>query len=542
LKYRSNTKVLTRALETIDYIKQIINELTRSDVIDQLRCSYNYYKFESGRQLEKCHNDYTDDSKKLCEYLKPGPELDQYLKLLDSMELRRIILLHVCKLTNKLEPELLSKSDILNITNCKSTFQNILSDDIKNISDALILGHPINQTNQWGSLLNYVAFNQEDPHILHQILQYPDIQINQAVKAARSDNRGPNIRPILDILDHGRFHCGVLMCAQGHDINERKRTDQPVLSHYVSKMTNAYITIDLYNSYPNHLGLFGPKWNICVPVYDYHHDFYTSDLGNCHKYTGDISGYEYSAPHLLCISYAHELNTPDSKIYRDLLRPAYKYYKLVEHNKLIDLDMNISKSCLLLLTCILGDLYPLIYSKFDISDIINDRLESHGMTYLMLAAYCSNYEVVEYLLKHGADINMNTDLKVLTSAVDFARNNQSIVDLLNGVNSKQNIINVVAVDVFGGIINRIKSIDMINSGSCSEIKYSDDSLKQLLKLIRVNIKKIDDDDDKKLVEDYLKLINMNKEKTNDYLKLIDTTFEIYEMKNVTNKIADYLKL
>jgi hypothetical protein len=102
------------------------------------------------------------------------------------------------------------------------------------------------------------------------------------------------------------------------------------------------------------------------------------------------------------------MNDPKSKINKTALRQAYKYYKIVASGRSCNDPVN--GDCLLLLTCILGDLYPLRYSKVTVK--IHDPIESHGLTYLMLARYCNQPEVVQYLLALGANPNTKSILNL----------------------------------------------------------------------------------------------------------------------------------
>lgn len=533
--YNVNTLILDRVKDVLRYLQKVIDSLR--DKRDIIIRQYTHYKFLVGRQIEKCRNEYTNDSSPLYKFLKSGPEYEHLSKLLDKMDLHRVIVLHIDKLLNLKSIPLKSKQDILGMTNLKSTVNILIHDTnlltIERISDSLDIGCSINHSDDWGSIINYLAKNQSDPRVLHLILKDLNIDINKPAKKDLGDGLGPNVRPILHMLNSGKFHCGLLLCAQGRTIDEKQSTGQPLLTHYIRRFDGAYISTHTYNSTP--FWGWGHKDHHYIPQYDTYHHFYTTDLGHCHKYNGTTNGYNYSPHHLLCISLAKETNTPNSEFYRDNLRKAYTYYKNVQdgfdNNSTIGADINIQ--CLLLLTCIVGDLYPLIYSGYDIKDIVNEPIEVYGLTYLMVACYSSNMDVIRYLIRNGANIDSKTNLKNLITARDFAGDCGK--KILDGVDEYDNL-DIFNPQLFTEIIQRIDSLKFIK-GNNDDSDLMNKRFDLLIRLVKKNIDKLGEDDKLSVLED-LKLIEEHK--NNEYLRNIQIIFELYDIHSVSNKISDYL--
>src|SRR5690606_11788350 len=116
LKYNDNKEVLVRARETLIKLDDIIKAIAYSDCHNILLRQYKHYRFLAGRQLLKCRHDYTNE-KRLVEYLKPGPEYEELMRLFTMMEVRRMMVYHVEKLLSLPMSTLETKQEILSTTN-----------------------------------------------------------------------------------------------------------------------------------------------------------------------------------------------------------------------------------------------------------------------------------------------------------------------------------------------------------------------------------------------------------------------------------------
>jgi len=500
LKYPGNRHVLEKAKDSLILIDQTIDQIASSDTTNILQRQCSHYRFMVGRQLEKCRAAYTDAARTLESYLIAGPEHDKLIMLLDSYELRRLLLSYTEQLCQLPITQLESKHEILATKNCTFITKSLTyaqnMKDYDNMKRCLELGLSVNAWDGWGQAIHYTARWCTDQtnitKMFHLYFRCPEIQINNAMLYDRGDTYGAGIRPILYQLNCGLFESGILFCAQGHDINE---WNVP------------------YGSHNN--GVFG-----------------TTDMGNIYRASDGTWG---RCPHgQLTISTVQAMNKPTSKIYRVKLRAAYKYYKLVESGLKPD-DSNISGDCLLLLTCVLGDLYPLTYSKLVVN--LNDPIESYGMTYLMLAAYCGHPDVVKYLLDHGANRDMVTTTSTLKTAVDFAifHSHQDIATMITNYvnvpavpdNVNQDGLNhmnqVAKVSMFQSLIHRIDGVLAIPQKANS----NKDQLDMFIRMFMMDIGKLNDSDSQAAMK-YITLVQ--EEPDNDticsHLDMLDLLYVV----------------
>lgn len=465
LKYHDNTEVLIRAKDTISRIETLIQTISEGSCEDILRRQYDHYRFLVGRQISLCRTDYTDATTPLIKYLKVGPEYEKLQNLLDSLELRRVMISHLEHICQKPHSKLQSKADILSTVNCTfitKSFQYAKTADYENFKQALNLGLSVNTFDSWGQPLHYLTrFGGAPPKMIHLLFQCPNIEINQYMKYDLGDTYGPGIRPILYVMNCGIFQTGILFCAQGHDINE-------------------------YNIPYGFLvdGSFG-----------------RTDMGNIYRASDGTWGKGFNCQ--LTVSLTKAMNNPKSKINKTDLRKAYNYYKTVSNG--FPSKETINGDCLMLLTCILGDLYPFKYSKLIVN--VNDPLESYGLTYLMLASYCKQPEVVHYLLTLGANVNALTTLSSQIPILDD--NHEDLV--IKAINP-----------VFDHIINRIEGTLSVPRPK----NHYTEQCTMLIDLLQTDIEYCDT----KLVEHYFTLIR-NEESGPIIGNYFDTLDSIYRLAN-----------
>lgn len=366
IKYNDdNREILVRSRETFIRIDDMIREMVDSNCHNILVRQYHHYRFLAGRQIEKCRIEYTNE-KRLAEHLKPGPEYEELLRLFTSMEVRRLMIHHLENLLSLPHTLLESKNDVLSTTNCRDIVDiNNLRATMTNYNLAirsLNIGCSINAYNSWGQAIHHATTYKSDARILHALLKCPEIQINNYTLTYLFGNA--KYRPILAAMNFGFVHLGILLCAYGYDISE-------------------------YNAHAAYMGNVGGM--------GYSEHFNKSDLGSNYGY-GTLHRVEEN----IVISVTKTMNDPNSRINKTDLRRAYTFYKQAEVG-LFPPIVNVSGACLLLLSCIIGDLYPFTYSGLQVD--LNERLTPSGLTYFMLAVFCKNREVAQYLADHGSDIN-----------------------------------------------------------------------------------------------------------------------------------------
>lgn len=228
-------------------------------------------------------------------FLKHDANYEEVMKNLNSMELRRLLISHLRKITgNPPNNLLLSKEQILNTKECKTLMGKLYEfacnrDQGLELERLLDIGASVNgYLNNWGQPIHCVLYHKNtNQNMLHRLLKCPGIEINSKTIRDLNDTYGSGIRPILYSLNYGNFYNGVLLCAQGHDINE-----------------------------------YDPGY------WKFEGAFQYSDMGNIHKYNGGMHGYAFVGQVTCAI--VKEMNTPNSNINKEALRKAYEYYKKIE--------------------------------------------------------------------------------------------------------------------------------------------------------------------------------------------------------------------
>lgn len=493
LKYNENTEVLKRAKDTIVQVHNLIDQIKDNNCYDVLFRQYEYYRFLIGRQIEKCRMDYDNDHP-LAKYLKYGDEYEKLLKLFDALELRRLMLIHTADICQMPIPILESKADILATKDCEKIIKAVYSASVNEdeLKKALNIGLTVNHFDAWGQPIHYITRNKHGQlHKLIPILfQCSDVELNKFMKYNMNDTWGPAVHSMLYTLHGGSFEIGFLFSAQGHNINE------------VSNVRANYQYWE--NPWPS---------------------FYESDLGNAYIWEKDAPTCQFA------ISVAKTTNDPKSKFYRDHLRKSYNYYKTVASGLECDIE-GTTASCLLLFACIIGDLYPLLYSKLQVD--VNEKIESHGLTYLMLAAYCGHIEVVKYLMEKGSNIHAETD-NAYKNAEYFAklRNHDDIISLLqNGFQITEMV--KVKTEPFNYAIQRIDSVLELSKNN-NIVNKDNETIKLLFRLLKATVPKLQQQD-QDLVSKYLKDIEINPDNTVKILEDIDTIYLINGLDHISQKI------
>jgi hypothetical protein len=378
--YCNNIETIKRAQQVFNDIGDIIVALTKFNIcgeslINILTRQYDNYRFWVGQLICKAkgNDDWSKIVASLFSILKEGQDKFSLLEMLDEMELRRLCLIKLANLLNINIIQLESKNDILN-----RPANNYVKDNMygvyvtKDLKRCLEMGVNPNVYDSWGKPLHYLTKNggtARDIHLLFKTHLTLPIDMSGGTKYDQGDTWGQGSSSILHAMNLGKYDMGVLFCANGFDIRE----------------------------------LDGR----CGGTYG----FNSTDMGNAYwwKDRGSI-------PSIINTRLVKLMNTPGNTLYRDQLRAAYKYYKSIESGNLIQ-DTGFTLDSLLLLTCVIGDIFPLNYylhKKNKILDvkILNQCIEGLGITYLQFAKSCKQPIVVNYLKDCGALLDIESTVDV----------------------------------------------------------------------------------------------------------------------------------
>lgn len=367
---------LSRANQQFIRVKQIIEKIIKNEETwDILFRQYDAIRYLVGRAIFKCRQEFSARSGiALRDHLKIGINTENLMQLLDQLELRRLLLINLCKLSELSAHhqnnvfQLESKEDILSrhAENYDKQANGILTFSCQinypEFKKSLEYGANVNQWDSWGQSIHYIGREGGKNHkasiqLMHQLfksgkeLDSCNSECSFHVERRRHGTIsvygtwGISVVPITWLMNSGYFHLGLIYCAAGNDII----LDNP---HFMNGIT--------WSTKSN--------WSHYIQYY------LVADMNS-------ESGF---------------LNKKD-------LQKAYQFYKDIESGLCPSID-NINHNCVLWLVCVLGDLKPL-QALGELKADINKSLPSSGFTPLMMAVNCNHENVIEYLLKQGANIH-----------------------------------------------------------------------------------------------------------------------------------------
>ncbi len=98
-----------------------------------------------------------------------------------------------------------------------------------------------------------------------------------------------------------------------------------------------------------------------------------------------------------------DMNKVDGILHKDKLRMAYKFYRSVEEGRVITQE-GVSQDCLLWLVAILGDIKPIqMFKNFNADP--NKVIPTMLFSPFMMACFCGNENVVDFLLKRSVELD-----------------------------------------------------------------------------------------------------------------------------------------
>jgi hypothetical protein len=369
--YFNNVETIKRAqsaFSAVDKVKKTLKDfkLCGESLVDILTRQYDTYRYWVGQLICNAResSDWTSVNQSLGSYLKEGHHKASLMSTLDDMELRRICLLKISELLDTKVQSFESKAEILNRSAKYYTNSGVYGEyDTKVLKRCFEMGSCPNDTDVWGTPLHYLTkqnYSAPNMHLLFRMHPSIKIDMTSGTKYDQGDTWGHGSSPILHAMNLGRYCAGVLFCANGLDISEANwRCGRSILFNN-THMGNAY-------------------WR--------------RDQGNNDS--------------IVNTRLVKLMNTSgDNKLHRSQLRLAYAYYKQIEAGILCK-DTNFSLESLLLLTCVIGDLFPLKYylhvtKTYLSSRLLNTLIQGVDITYLQFAKCCKQHSVTSYLELYGA--------------------------------------------------------------------------------------------------------------------------------------------
>ena len=415
--YESNLETIKRAQEVFMNIDKIITTLKNYDIcgeslVDILLRQYDNYRFWTGQLICKVHDqNWANIDTPLGNVIKEGSANKLALiEMLDEMELRRLCLIKLIELIcANINPTILNKLESKNSI-LSSPAKNYVESSIHGIYDtskikrALELGTNPNTYNTWGRPLHYITKNNDNAlniHLLFKVHPVLAIEMSGGTQYDLGDTWGYGSSPILHAMNCGRFGMGVLFCANGLNIRE------------LDGRCGGY------------------------------HPFNSTDMGNAYWWvdTGSVTS-------IINTRLVRLMNTPHNMFTQGNIRLAYKYYKNIESGNLSDDSEKLfTVESLLLLTCVIGDLFPLKYylhktNKTIDDEFLNKIIEGLGITFTQFAKACKNPTVVKYLESKGGKLDVVTSIKIETIYDNTI--NEKVLPLLWQLNGVSDSINTNA--------------------------------------------------------------------------------------------------
>lgn len=366
----SNTGVIKRASNMLHVVSKIIEVLKAPIIGDETCCDilhrqYDHFRFTIGQVVCKIRGDEVwTCSTKLCEHVKDGQDKVLLINLLDALEVRRLCIIRLKEMLGVSVVVMESKYDILQRPLCEYN-QGVMTkvfktDELSEFKRYLEMGTNQNTWNGWGSPLHYVTKYTATAAFVHLLFKtYTPTSMTGGTKYCMGDTWGVGSHPILHALNCALSHMAILFCANGFDIVDSNGKTSGFAQFNGSHMGNLYWWVE-----------------------------------------------SNSIPAKITLRIVKKMNNDTSEWNKVNLRAAYNYFKLCESGLPCSTD-GFNMESLLLLTCVIGDLFPLKYylSKTQTvisTDFLNTLIADLGITYLLLATHWKQTVVVDYLISLGA--------------------------------------------------------------------------------------------------------------------------------------------
>lgn len=383
-EYESNTALTQRIIDTYDSINCVVtklNDKSKIDIFDILQRQYDYFRFQLGSCIAKCRTEYLknnlNENLSLSQCLVSGQTSESLLDILNELELRRLLLMKFNEvIPNFSSINLESKKDLLQTSLEKfrpdpNIFELARDNKVVEFKRALEMGTNPNVWDGWGMPIHYLTKNSvatgiyynHDNITLHIMFNHSNIEMSGKTRHDKGDTWGCGANPILHVVNSSKYKMAILFCANGFNISELPHTQGD------------------FNS------------------------FNASHIGNLPLWVETPTNIES----IITMKFIQQMNK-GSILNKTALRKAYDYYKLFESGFFSNIT-DVSQECLLLLTCILGDLLPfrtLTNDKLNFD--INALIPEVGITFIMIAAHSNQVTVVKYLESLGANSKIKSSL------------------------------------------------------------------------------------------------------------------------------------
>ena len=351
-KINYDTKKLCERIKVvIKQAQQTLESIDQND-IDILERQIKHYKFLIGRAIAKSGKITNRDS--FINQINKLSNSIEIMRLVDYIELRRLIILKICELTNLKVPVIQSKDEFLtSIPDIEETpnrahynggglpYAPTRSSPMgghkvaeSGTSEELLYylehGLDVNSHCGWGNVLLNYLFGRPTPTGLHHLLKCPELDKTSGQKCLNSGNSTWPIgsRPIQYILNNAYMALAILFVADGYNID---------LTNYGAHWQ-------------------GGHWGDCGNLYD-----------------GALS-----QKYINCIITLEVIKLMEDKTsfwHKDKLRDAYKYYKEYESGFYNDNEYKGDLRSLFVFSCLLGLVPPIIKRmKIDPSEKISPNL------------------------------------------------------------------------------------------------------------------------------------------------------------------------
>lgn len=360
-----NAKLLYgRVSEMIQDTNALIESFDEYDV-DTLIRQMNHYRFMIGRSIARVG--FEIQNIPMIDQINKMTNKDEIMKLVDSIELRRLVIIKMCEMRDiKITHKLISKEEYLrtipNIQpttnrtpyrylagcmtiNCRSTPTggHLIAEkgQTSELLKYLEYGMNVNAHCGWGNvLLNYLlgtpnSENTREPLGLHNLLKCSELDTTsgQTCKTDPNSTWPIGSRPIQYILNCCSYKLAILFVANGYDID---------LTNY-----------GMYN---------GSNWGDCANLYQW-------------ASNGDKNA-------IITLEVIKMMEDKNSFMYKDKLRSAYKYYKEYESGlkhtsqKTTRNDYMGNPKSLCIFSCLLGLIPPAIqYHMKYVKSLITPHLK-----------------------------------------------------------------------------------------------------------------------------------------------------------------------
>jgi hypothetical protein len=424
--YYNNIETIKRAQDVFVNIRNITDALSNYKFCDEsinsiLTRQYDNYRFWVGQFICKIRGNanWSTIESSLRSILVEGQYKTSLFEMLDEMELRRVCLIKLATLFNIKIPTLESKSDILDRP-AKNYVQGSIHGVVtieNGLKRHLEMGSNPNIWDTWGKPIHYITKQNSSALDLHLLFKtHPEIACDMSGGTRRNlgDTWGVGSNPILHAMNTGRYDMGVLFCANGFDIKE---TDGRGVPHGLAH-------------------------------------FNSSHMGNAYWW---VEG--GSVPSIINTRLVKLMNTVGNKLYKDNLRLVYTYYKQMESGKLPD-QIDFTLDSLLLLTCVIGDLFPLKYYLYKTQtnldkDFLNQLIEGLGITYLHFAKACKQSDVVKYFEENGGILDIETEVNIKQLYDENIKNPLLLIWQINTFDT-----GIITYPVLNSFLDNIESIQL----------------------------------------------------------------------------------